>query len=380
MIRTATTAVTLACCLGLLMGCATGQKAYRRGEYTKAVYQATKRLKRAPDNEKSLDALSRAYPAAQECLLQNIERAERSPDPFKWEPVVSAYGELNRMADAIRTTPAAHRLLPNPTFYGDELHAARTQATEARYQAGASLLSRRDRMSARDAMSHFAVADRLMPGYKDVKVQLEAAQKAATVMVVFKPVQCASHGVDIAFLQDRLHTFLSDYRPSEFVRFHSTPEARRLGLTSPDEVVELQFDQFVVGDSRLKEKVQTHEKDGVIVGRTRSQPPQDVVGTVKADVTSFETSVATRAKLSLRIVDGQTQEVLLDEELPGENVWSESWATFRGDERAVPEAVMKLVRDREPPPPSRQVLFEALAEHLFEKASNRIRAHYQRYR
>ena len=58
------TVAAAACTLALLVGCVTGQQAYQQGEYTKAVHQATHRLKNDPGNAKALNALGMAYPAA----------------------------------------------------------------------------------------------------------------------------------------------------------------------------------------------------------------------------------------------------------------------------------------------------------------------------
>lgn len=361
-------------------GCMTAEKAYQRGDYAQAVQLAAKRLKSVPGDAKALDALSRAYPAAEEWFLMHAEAASQSPDPFRWEAALAAYSKLNELALAIRSTPATWRLFPNPRAYTDEMRSAATQAAEARFQAGTALLARGDQVSAREAVGHLTVAARLVPGYKDVAARLETARQMATLKVVLAPVPPTGGGVNLSFLEDKLRIFIAENPPSEFIRFYSAAEAARSGLTAPDQVVQIAFLDFVVQESRLKEKMETHTRDDVVVGRTRGDPPQDVIGTVKADVITCEKSVETQARLDLRIVDTRTNAVLLRQALPGSNVWHDSWGTFRGDERAVPEGLRALTRKREPSPPSRQALFEILADALFKQAATQIRDYYQRYR
>ncbi len=367
------------CGLALLAGCITGQKAYRQGQYSLAVQQATRRLKSDPNNAKALDTLSKAYPAAQQWHLKNIELAQRSGDRFRWESVVAAYGELATMADAVRTTPAALAVFPDPPLYAEELGEARAAAAEARYQAGLELLANADRATARDAVSHFTVANQLISGYKDVAVRLEAARDLATLQVVLNPIRCASPSLDTRFFEERLQTFLNDYKPSEFVRFVSAAEARRPGTRAPDQVIDVGFADVVVENTQSKETTQTHRKENVVLGHTRTQPPQDVLGTVTADVVTFEKSIGTRAQLDLRITEARTGKVLVRQAIPGQCVWRDTWATYRGDERAVPAEFADAVKKQPAPVPSRQELFETVAAQLFTELSNRLRNHYQRY-
>ena len=371
------TVVAAACALAFLVGCVTGQQAYQQGDYTKAVHQATRRLKSDPRNVTALDTLGKAYPAAQKWHLKNIELARSSPDPFKWEQIVSAYQELDGMADAIRTTPAALSLFSEPVFFTQALTQARGEAAEARYLAGTALLKSGNRAVARAALEHFTIANVLMPGYKDVASGISIARDLATLRIVVNPVQCSGLSIDIRFFEEQLQTFLNDYKPSEFVRFLSAAEAQRLGLRAPDQIIDISFADFVVESTQIKEATKTHRRDNVVVGMTRTHPPQEVVGTVTADVVTFEKTIINRAQLDLRITEPQTGKVLLRQAIPFQQVWRDSWGTYRGDERAVPPELKETVKRQPHAVPARQELFEGLANHLFGEASKHIREYYR---
>ena len=366
--------------LALIAGCATGEKALKQGNYDKAVFQATKRLKSDTDNVDALLTLRNAYPTAQRKHLQNIDFAKRSSDRFKWEGVARGYNDLNELADAIRSTPAAQSVVPNAVFYVDELNDAREQAAAKRYEVGESLLARGDHASGREAVDHFSMAERMMPGYRDVRAKLAVAREQATVKVVINPIACATRDIDVVFIENSMRTFLNDYRPGEFVRFYSAAEAQASGIATPDQIVDMKFDGFAIGQSKVIEKSQEVRKDNVVIGQTRSIPPLDVVGSVKATVITHKKTVSSNAQLDFQIRDGRTGRVLRHKKLPGSYVWEHEWGTFRGDERAVPGNLKRIVNQNDAQPPGRQELFVGFAEPIFQQACGEMRDFYQRYR
>lgn len=369
----------MATLLALVVGCATGEKALKQGNYDKAVFQATKRLKSDTDNADAIATLRSAYPTAQRIHLQDIGFATRGSDRFKWEKVVGEYQALNELAEAIRSTPAAQAVVPNAVFYVDELNESREKAAAARYARGEELLGR-GQDSAREAVEHFGVALLMMPGYRDVREKLAEASEQATIKVVINPIGCASGDLDIVFIENSLRTFFNDYQPGRFVRFYSAAEAQASGIVTPDQIVDMKFDGFVVGQSKVVEKSSEVRKDNVVIGQTRGNPPQDVVGSVKATVITYKKTVSSNAQLDFMIRDAVTGRVLRHKKLPGAYVWEHEWGTYRGDERAVPANLRKIVNQREAQPPGRQELFAGFAEPIFQQACGEMKDFYGRYR
>lgn len=362
----------------VLAGCATGQKAYQRGDYDLAVIQATKRLKSDPDNEKAIATLRQAYPAAQNLHLENIERAGRSSAPFKWEPVVTGYDQLNRLAEAIRRTPAAQAIIPNPLFNDKALEDARESAAQARFAAGQTALGRGDRVSAREAFEHFNKVLFYQPSFPDGRQKLAEARELATLKVVIQPIACSSREIDLRFVENSLKQFLNEYRPGEFVRFHTSVDAA--GISATNQIVKMKFDGFAVAESKIKEKSQQVQKDKVVIGQTQGDPPQDVIGTVKATVITYERTVTSSARLDFKITDATGTHVLNHKKFPGKHVWKHEWGTYRGDERAVPANLKKIANQRDVPPPGQQELFAGFAEPIFAQACNELKRFYSRYR
>lgn len=361
----------------LLGGCATGEKAYNRGDYDTAVIQATKRLKSDTDNEAAMATLRQAYPAAEQLHRQNIERAERSSAPFKWEMVVTEYGRLNRLADAIQGTPAAQAIVPAPQFHDQALEAARESAAQARFSAGETALARRDRLSAREAFEHFNKALSFNPALPNGRQKLAEASELATLDVVVR-IACTTREIDLKFVENNLKQFLNDYQPGAFVRFHASTDAA--GIRSTNHIVEMKFDSFAVAESKTEEKTQPVKKENVIIGKTNSNPPQEVLGTVKATVITSKRTVTSSARLDLKIMDVARSRVLNHKKFPGKYQWQHEWGTYRGDERALPANLKKIAHQRNVPPPSSQELFAGFAEPIFTQACNELKRFYTQFR
>jgi hypothetical protein len=361
-----------------LGGCATGEKAYNRGDYDTAVIQATKRLKSDADNENAIATLRQAYPAAEQLHLQNIERAERSSAVFKWETVVAEYDRLNRLADAIQRTPAAQSIVSHPQFYDQSLEAARESAAQARFSMGQSALDRGDRTGAREAFDHFNKALFFHPSLRAGRQKLAEARELATLNVLIRPIICSNREIDLKFVENNLRQFLNGYQPGDFVRFHTSADAA--GVSSTNHVVEMKFDGFAVAESKIEEKTQPVQKNNVVVGRTNSDPPQEVLGTVKATVITYKRTVNSSARLDFKIIDVARSRVLNHKKFPGKHQWKHEWGTYRGDERALPPNLKKIANQRNVPPPGPQQLFAGFAEPIFSQACNELKRFYTRFR
>ena len=364
--------------VAVLGGCATGEKAYTRGDYVLAVVQATKRLRSDSDNEKAIATLRQAYPAAQNLHLENIERARRSSARFKWETLVTEYGELNELAEAIRRTPAAQPIVPNPLFQDEQLEDARSNAAKARFAAGQTALGRGDRASGREAFDHFTKVLLYNPAFPDGRQKLAEARELATLNVVIQPIACSNRGIDLKFVENNLKQFLNEYRPGDFIRFHTSADAAGIGITN--HVVEIKFDSFAVAGSKIEEKTQQVKQDNIVIGKTAGDPPQDVIGTVKATVITYKRTVTSSARLDFKITDVSRSRVLNHKKFPGKHQWQHEWGTFRGDERALPANLKKIANQSNVPPPGSQELFTGFADPIFDQACNELKRYYTQFR
>ncbi len=551
----------------LFESCTSGKQAYQKGNYDDSVLKAISRLRKSPNNKKAAQTLMEAYPMTISWHQDNIDRAKQSGDDFKWERVVSEYKQVNYLYDQLSRCPACLRLVSNPVHYVSELNQARETAAAIRYQRGEELLTRarstHNRNEAIEAYKHFQIACNLVGEYKDARDKLAEAKFLATLKVVVEPIP-AHRNLEISheFFENKILEFVESMQVNEFVQFYSFTEAQNVGLEQPDQIIQLQFDEFVLGQVYMKEKEIQLSKDSVVLavikaqnevehsdalvlnhpkdqlagvlryreaspviaspvfytgggkqkkvtvchkipnslgkaqtlsisqsalqhhldhgdlqgscngesntnqaeegnktnsntntngnsnnngtsqqsqnttitttypstsstqttGSTQSNNKTDktevqrsssgyqavdlsniqngsssenvntvtaqndpepaerkVYGTVKATVHVFNKSLTSRGILDFKIIDAHNQRVLSQEKMPGEFVWYTEWGYFNGDERALDEYFLEVVKLKEAYPPPPQDLFVAFTQPIFGQVTSKIRDFYRGY-
>jgi hypothetical protein len=357
----------------LFFGCtSTGEKAYNQGRYDTAVLQAVQKLRKDPANEIAAGVLPDAYAAARDQHLRTVANAQATQAPFRWERVVDAYTALNRLANEIRHAPAALRLV-EPSQYVRELDEAKAQAAGERFEAGKVTLARGTTNDARVAVTHFLKAQELLPSFPDIATLLGQAQEAATIRVLLEPVLCPNSGIDTSFLETELRTFLNQ-NPQQYIRYYSPAELANSGL-SADQIINISFEPFSSGQEKHRETSREYVRDGVVIGRTASNPPSDILGTVKATAILNTREINATTTLNLKIHDSSG--VLLAKRVPCSAVWQDHWGSYRGDERALPADIRERCERNQAPAPSRQDLFVNATEAGFATACEAIR-HFHR--
>lgn len=371
----------LTCILSItiIAACSSGKKLLENGQYDEAVLTSVKRLRQDPDNNKATQTLRTAYPYAKDFHLKNIANAKASQDVFKWEQIVTSYNQLNNLAEEIRRCPACTKIVPNPVFVTNELNEAKNKAAETRYALGEKALENKSRNGARDAYDHFLVSQQYVPNFKNVSEKLKESKYLATLRVLVEPIPMHSNLLKLsnAFFENKIHESLSRMANNEFVRFYTYKEAESLGMKDPDHVIRLTFDDFVVGQTSLKETIITCKKDSVELSKDRDGRP--ILGTVTAEFRQFNKMVVSTGLLDFKIMERATGRTLTQEKFPGTFNWFCDWASFNGDSRALTPDQLKISKNKEMMPPPPQDLFIEFCKPIHEQVGNKIRAYYRNY-
>lgn len=263
--------------------CSSGKSTFERGNYYEAVITSVNRLRRNSDHKKSVETLRQAYPMAVAFYEDRAKTALGSSEKFKWTEVVKSYTTINVMHDEIKRCPGALAVIPNPVNYYAKLQEAKQHAAEEHYAAGIVALQFGDRQHAKEAYALFKLANDYVAGYKDVNNYLEAALAAATVKILVEPipVHTKSAGVSAEFFNDKISEYVHSAPISEFVRFYTRAEAQKLKL-NPDHIIQLQFDDFTVGQVYKHEKEVQLSKDSIVMATyiTASATPAQGTNTV----------------------------------------------------------------------------------------------------
>lgn len=374
--------IILLFCVTIISCSKSGKKALRSGEYYQAALQAIEKLRRDSNNDNAREVLPNAYQLAQEDLLRDISRAKIANQQFKYERVVDNYAKLNELHDKIEKCPACRKIV-SPDSYFKEFQEAVDIAAAERYEFADAILKKGTIAAGRDAYDNFNELMRYAPNYKDANEKLEEALFIGSYHVVVEQPNINSKMFQYSndFFRGKIDEFLqTNRRLNKFIRFYQPAEAKQLKL-NPDHVVRLEFIEFVVGETNMKsEKVNVTSKDSVKTGTAKIDGKNvDVYGLVNATITRYHKSVRSRGLLSMEIYDYKSKKVLLRDELPGEFIWDNKWASFNGDERALSKADFDATKFKEQMPPPAQQLFIEFCKPIYDQFSIRIKKFYDKY-
>lgn len=369
--------------LFVLASCSSGKKMLEQGNYYNAVVKSVDRLRSSPGNKKARQTLRQAYPLAKESLLADIRNLRSANHPFQWTESVHIYNRLNSMYEEIRRSPAALDIIPTPDNYYNYVERAKTEAAEEQYEAGLSALNINTRESAKRAYFHFLDADAFVHNFKDVQEKIEQAKYAATLKVIVDQVAVPSRIYNESGEQfhNNVADFLRRLEMNEFVRFYSFSQAKKEGLKNPDQVIRMQFEDFVVGETHTLQRVKEVKSDTIKVGDVtlKDGTKKDVMGVVKAEMTVNRMEIVSKGILSLDIVKGQSDSRILLEDFAGEFVWFNEWGTYNGDKRALGKEDLQIMKNTKiAPPPPRQMFLE-FTRPIYARLTNRLRDFYKNY-
>jgi hypothetical protein len=364
----------------VLSNCSSGKKTLEQGNYYQSSVQAVERLRRNPNHNKSREVLASSYPLAVQYYTDRIYNFNHSNDPFKSGRMIQQYEMLNALYEQIVRSPGALSVIPEPNKYYDEIRQITEMAAEERYRAGTSALALRNRESAKEAYYHFIKAGDYVPDYKDIGDKIEESLDIATLKVVVDqiPVPTVNFQLSVDFFQDQVDEFLFHYNNNPFVRFYSTKDT---WLENPDQIMVIMFDQFSVGNTNNLQKTLIAENDSVEVGTVTLEDGTEmpVIGSVKAEYTEYIREIISNGLLSMKIMEAQTQRIILHEKFPGEFVWVSRWASFNGDERALTKEQVELTRLKPIDPPPPQNLFMEFTKPIYNQITSTVTRYYNNY-
>ncbi|MEL6589837.1 MAG: hypothetical protein AAFQ68_07155 [Bacteroidota bacterium] len=369
-----------------LSACKSTKRAYQKGDYETAIFNSIERLRKIPNNKKARQTLSQAYPDFLTYMQDNIDQAKISGDQLRWEEVAGYYNLLNRVYDDIQRSPAAKEVIRNPKRFTSEYREATQKAAEVRYFLGKQGLEQGrsgQREAAKDAYFHFGKALEWQPGYRDAENLMLEAQDLATLYVQIEPIPMHSRTLALSneFFENQIAEYIASTTFNPFIRFFMPSQVASMGRNA-DQLVRMQFDDFVVGQAYVKETVVNRQRDSVVVGKVNITPDSTVnaYGTVKAEVHHFQKQITSTGLLDMKIIDIRTGRVVSQRKFPGTFVWYDYWGFFNGDERALEKADDRYLRkNREIPAPPPQDLFIEFTRPIFSQVTDYVSNFYRNY-
>lgn len=363
----------------ILASCSTGKKALEKGNYFSAVSKAVQRLKSAPDSKKAADVLKNGYQLTSDWSQEELDMILTNNSAFKWERAIGVMNQVNSLAKQIRQTPAARKIITAPKTYTSELNMAIEKAANERYNAGVYELETNTKDAARAAHNHFRLANRYIPGYKNVYEKLAESKEFATVNVILEaiPTNTFKYKLSSEFFYNQVFNYLNNRYPKEsFVNFYSPNEAESANVINPDFVVGIQFFDFSIGNTthreveeQVKKRVKIETKD-----TTRVQYKN-----YEAKIKIFTDEVNSGGILDLKIIEFRGNKLLQNDRIPGSYTWINDYAIFVGDIEALDKEHRELVNRKAIPLPPKQDLFIEFTKPIYDQLTKKLNYFFRRY-
>ncbi|MEI9921769.1 MAG: hypothetical protein WDO14_23705 [Bacteroidota bacterium] len=333
--------LSLAVIAVVLSGCNSGKSAYKHGDYYQAVLTSVQHLRTNPDHKKSVEVLKLSYQAAVDYLEQDAQNQLASNANFKYKSVVANYEKINQLYNEIRTSPGALKVIPTPVSRFKEITDYKAKAAEESYDAGIQAMMLNTRQDSKNAYYYFNDANTFSPGFRECIEMIEQAKENATVFVVVEP------ALDNRYSWN-FDPIVFGYNANMFVKFYTPQQAEQASLKRVDQFLKVVVNSYNEGLPQITRRVE-NRIDSVKTGeKTVGTAKVPVYQKISSSTTIFEKKASSHGSIRLWITDASSKADVQNQEITSDMQWSDSWAIYTGDIRAVAAGNKKLVEKREP--------------------------------
>ena len=370
--------ITAFIALFFLTACSSSKQQFEKGNYEKAVTLSIKKLRKKPDNSKQKAILKAAYGYAVQVSEQKIKQQQQSTDRFKWDAVIAQYRKMQQLYTDLLQCPGCLAVV-SPVDLQSELNEALAAGAQVYVEEGQKALATKEKEGGRLAYRHFAQAKVYQNNYGNIDLMLNDARTQGTEVIGVSRIPVSSKGLELntAFFLQQLTQAMNDlnYFFAVFAPVEQLVEQQQV----PDQVVDLSFDDYYIGQTYVKEIRESLVRDSVKVGEVTDSLGKKyaVYGEVKADLQRYEKTIESGGLLNIAIVDPNNQSILFQQKIPSTTVWKNDWATYQGDKRALTKEELALTREKELLPPPPQDLFYSFTRPLFDQTANLLRRRYR---
>ena len=370
--------LTVFIALFFLSACTSSKQQFEKGNYEKAVALSIKKLRKKPDNSKQKNILKAAYQYAVQVSEEKIKQHQKSTDRFKWDRVIKQYQKMQQLYTDLLQCPACLNIV-SPVDLQNELNQALAQGAQIYVEEGQKALATKEKEGGRLAYRHFAQAKAYQNDYGNIDLMLNEARIQGTEIIGLSRIPVSSKVLELntAFFLQQLTQALNDL--NYFFAVFAPLEQLVAQNQQADQVVDLSFDDYYIGQTYIKEVRESLVRDSVKVGEvTDSLGTKYVVyGEVKADLQRFEKTIESGGLLNIAIVEPNSRSVLFQQKIPSTTIWENNWATYQGDKRALTKEELALTQEKELLPPPPQELFYSFTRPLFDQSANLLRRRYR---
>lgn len=361
----------------LIISCGSSKYFIASGNEFKNLSSLLKQLDKK-DNADLRDQIGNTYASISNKLLNDIDVYQTLTEPNRWDKIINNYNILNNLSEVINKSKA--RAFINASTYTAPLQVARQNAAAEYYQLGIEKMQAGDKFSFRDAYDLLSKANSYYPGYKDVKRQMDLAWKQSVLNIVINPVtdqssyyaQMSPNRFGNSFNSDLLQRSLvrdlgGDYTKGSPAKFFTDREAYMANI-AVDWIIDITWTNLDV-PFPLSQTFSKDVSQKIEVGKDTLNKP--VYKTVYATLYVTRRYFTARGAIECRVTDAFTRDNVDLKRYQSQIDWSQDYATYKGDDRALSDAEWLMVNNKMLLPSREEVLLE-LYQKIYPQLKNGI--------
>jgi hypothetical protein len=370
--------LTLMFSTGLLLAACGGAKFHASVTEDKPLFAAINELHKHPDNAKAQNDLKALYEQAVARHEEAIEVYRNSTDDKRWDKIINELNALQNMYTSLQATPGTFNIVKSKNYLQD-LQDVREAAAESFYAAGQDLMKQEGRENGLQAYALFKNANRYVSGYKDVQRLMKDAYEMGIVYVVINPVEndnifftnYASTGFGYR-AQDYQESLVRELggRNANIVpaRFYTNLDADRENI-DPDRVVDIRW-RSIDASPVIPYKFTRQVSKSIQNGKDTSG--KSIYKTVYATLHITQRTYNVNGGVDYLVSDVVNNRRVDQGLLTNSVSWTESWATYTGDSRALSQDDWYIVNNRNNFGPTKETVLNTLMRKIYPDLRYRI--------
>ena len=347
------------------------------GDYDAAIKNAVDGLrgnKNAKGKQDYVYLLEEAFAKAKERDLRDINGWFKDANPQNLEKIYTTYFQLNYRHEQIRPLLPLKLIKENRDAifpfddYSDQIISSKNALAKYLYDNSKALLVNKDKMVIRRAYDDLVYLESISPNYKDVAKLTDEAQFKGTDFVNVYTKNETNMVIPVR-LQDDLLDFSTYGLNDKWTVYHSNRQKgidydyglivnfRQINI-SPEQVKEKQFDK----EKQVKDGVKNLiDANGNVVKDSLGRAIKvDNLKTVRVSIYEFSQIKACQVTAKVDYINFKNNQLIETFPLASEFVFSNVYATYKGDKRACETAYYSNFDKRAVPFPSNeQMVFDA---------------------
>jgi hypothetical protein len=335
----------------LLAACGSNKfQAYSSAD--KPLFTAINELNKKPGNTKAQADLVVLFEQAVTRHEEAIDVYSQGTDSKRFDKMLNELNALQHIYTTVQQVPGAIAFV-KPKSYLQQIEDTKLDAAEYFYAAGKDLMAENTRQSDLDAYEAFKRSNQYINGYKDVQKLVKESYESGIVNVVINPIEddnlffTSVTATDFRYrsqdYQESLVRELGGVNANIVpARFYTDRDAQREQI-NPDWIVDVRWRNIQV-DRAVPYQYNREVSRSVQVGKDTAGKP--VYKTVHATLYVTQRTYNVQGALDFRISDMAANNYV-DQGLLTDNVsWTEAYATYTGDSRALGSDDWLLVNNR----------------------------------